>query len=926
MSNRWDWYYEHLVLENELDNSFGALETSDWQMMFDTGLCRDPANEAEYGGIFWGWDATHTTGLNISITDGAAYDDSGHRVCTGASLTVTPTSTGTTAIGQGGVPTGGVDTKPAVGKERWVTIFAVYDRLLSDQRYDGYDNLVYFSRAESFHFYVSMGIEKTIGSLLVADKPVREDGKLLITDVQIKNVTGSSVYIGHDQDRKEVFFRVTCSATPHKTIVALTTREAIEDLLTMYNAHASGGSDQHTAVNILYPSTAVWADGHGGNVGGATTVKAGLDGIVADLSKKTTVGGTSCIGSIAQTGTLQTPTQAAPLSFTSTTLQAQLTAIMNAVNGRVFRGGDNSIAGVLSPAVNGTAFGTASLSWDALLRDITVKGGVKSNLVPTVGNTYDLGADAARWDFVFASAFRGATVIVSGVVESASVETPYVDAGLVEADALTVGTGVDMGVNSHLVPLETATFDLGASGRVWREIFVGSVHVTDINATSISTTGSITAGTYVEATTDLKGASAILTNDLTVGRYVKSDLVPNANVAYSIGSPSLRWDTLFANVLNINGITAQTVDAYVSVAAVAVNCHDATLTGDLTVGESVKSNLIPITHDTYDLGSDTMHWQDIFTGTIKGTTATFSDVITGGALVATAYGNIPRLYGTTVEPATDTDILILDPTYVNHSSVRRLHLDRYQRYESGISTGQNGCCTDSFGLVSNPRGVYESDWLCSSASPLSNAEINVVCRPFYVETRTAPFSLYSNSGYNHTEVTAVDMMTGDKYLNMATAANMLASDLPAFMFSFYCNHSLGSFNDHALVQFGFKTHVGEPQRRLMLTLTGVGNKEIVGEYWEDGGLWTRDILNSDSPVLDTLYVCRVVMLARNKFFYDVRGNGALVGQATRDATSSFPAAATVQPFITISSVNSGPVLGIHKVSISSCATAQLVSP
>lgn len=422
MANRYDFYYEQLVLEDELDGAFTALETSDNEMMSDTGTCRDDTNPSEFGGIFDGFDASHTTGLSQSITDGAGYDASGRRVgyaAPGGAIVVNGAATGTTAAGQGGVPTGGTSTSPDSGKERWVTTFIVYDRLLSDPRYDGYNNLVYFARAESFHFYVSMGEQKVIGSLLTADKPARESGKLLISDMRIQNVGGVVSFVSLDQDRKEIFFRVTTTGSPQKSIAGSTARSVIKQFLQTYNDHVGGRSDKHPASGITYAGGKTWADGTGGNVGAATTVQAAIDGIVDDLAATTERAGAKRIGAKAQVGSLPSPppSQASPLSLSASTLESQLAAIMNAINSRVFRGGDNGIAGDLLPTVVGKYLGSVAQPWDAVLRDVAITA-LKSNLVPDGNLTRNLGAALAKFAALYVGDVNATNVTAATKITS----------------------------------------------------------------------------------------------------------------------------------------------------------------------------------------------------------------------------------------------------------------------------------------------------------------------------------------------------------------------------------------------------------------------------------------------------------------------------------------------------------------------------
>lgn len=432
MANRKDWYYRQKVLEDELEGSDNSLEEADQAVVSDLGMGKDEDNAAEYGGVCWGFTASNPSGLGVKLESGAAHDASGRRCYTDDDYTVTLSNIGDVAIGAGGVPAG-ASALPASGYERWATIFIVYDRLLSDNRYDGYNDEVYFERAESFHFSVSVGVEKTNGSLLVSDKPARETGKVLLCDARLRNTGGTTAIYSFDQDREEIFFRVTATGGVGTTIARAKLRDVLKDLLEHYNDHVSGLENKHPAsdITLLGGLGTTWADGTGGATGAATDVQAALTGIVADLKATTEVAGAKRIGAKAQTGALATPAMAA-LSFSGGTLESQLTAVLAALNGRIFRGGDSGIGGALTPAVDGTDLGTTSFSWDAFLKDIEVKGAINSNLVPGNDSTRSLGLTGTRWLNLYVDNITmGGTLTLEATASINAGATMYFDNGLV---------------------------------------------------------------------------------------------------------------------------------------------------------------------------------------------------------------------------------------------------------------------------------------------------------------------------------------------------------------------------------------------------------------------------------------------------------------------------------------------------------------
>ena len=110
MADRKDWSFKQLVQENEMDESGDGLEQADRNAAIDMGLAAVDV-DSDNGGIMLGLDAIAQGGagnLNVDVSAGSAYDHLGQRVRVDSSKTVNITQTGTTGVGLGGTPTGGV--------------------------------------------------------------------------------------------------------------------------------------------------------------------------------------------------------------------------------------------------------------------------------------------------------------------------------------------------------------------------------------------------------------------------------------------------------------------------------------------------------------------------------------------------------------------------------------------------------------------------------------------------------------------------------------------------------------------------------------------------------------------------------------------------------------------------------------------------
>lgn len=423
MSNMYNFYYRQKVLEGELDNAFSALEMSIMRLLSDSGFTRDDNNPAEYGGIVWGLTGSHTSALDIRFVSGASYDEDGNRIAIPVSSTadVTVSNIGDTATeGEGGTPTGAALSGMGVGNECWVTVYIKFARKNTDQRFDGYNQEIWFSRAESFLFHVAQGAPQTIGSLNDTHKPARILNNILLIDVHLRNTSGTIEVVTTDSTRREILFNVTASAPPNKAISAATVRDALKALLNMANDHFAGISDVHPASAIsLTPPLGVWADGVSGDYGASTLVSDALANLMVDIAKTTEPAGAKRIGAKAQSGTL-TANGIAVANLVAGTLESQLTTLLSAVNNKIARGGDSGLTGNFLPTTDGgSKLGDSTHRFDAELRDVKIET-VGAPLSPDLTTTHDLGTALAKWNIGYInsiiSAIGNITTLTAGTL------------------------------------------------------------------------------------------------------------------------------------------------------------------------------------------------------------------------------------------------------------------------------------------------------------------------------------------------------------------------------------------------------------------------------------------------------------------------------------------------------------------------------
>ncbi|MHB1843363.1 MAG: hypothetical protein ACYCWW_00830, partial [Deltaproteobacteria bacterium] len=148
MADRVDYFFRQRVSADELNLGFELLEEADEKRATDLGVV----------GVVTGLAVTpHAPVANLTVdltAPGIAYDPSGQRI-----FVATP-QTADLSVDENGVST----AVSATGKEKVVSLYAKFDRALSDPRIDGNSMEVFFRRDESFKLVVDQGAEAPAGT------------------------------------------------------------------------------------------------------------------------------------------------------------------------------------------------------------------------------------------------------------------------------------------------------------------------------------------------------------------------------------------------------------------------------------------------------------------------------------------------------------------------------------------------------------------------------------------------------------------------------------------------------------------------------------------------------------------------------------------------------------------------------------------
>jgi hypothetical protein len=229
MANRRDFFFRQKVTEAELDAAFAELENADRALASDFG----------HVGVTAGMAVTQQVSPNLTVQvsgPGVVYDQTGQRIA------IPSTQTVNCAVDEDGLNTavvGGTNS-------RILSIFAEFNRVLSDPRVDGNAATVYFVRAESFTFNVAAGTESASP---VA--PALRGDQILLADITLAYGASSIVNGNISTTRRQWAYKTT------GTVIGVgTAEEAIQALATAL-AGTGGSLSAHVAASPAHAGSAV---------------------------------------------------------------------------------------------------------------------------------------------------------------------------------------------------------------------------------------------------------------------------------------------------------------------------------------------------------------------------------------------------------------------------------------------------------------------------------------------------------------------------------------------------------------------------------------------------------------------------------------------------------------------------------------------
>ncbi len=267
-----------------------------------------------------------------------------------------------------------------------------------------------------------------------------------------------------------------------------------------------------------------------------------------------------------------------------------------------------------------------------------------------------------------------------------------------------------------IIPTTDSDIDLGTSSLEFKDLYLdGTAHIDTLdvdanagiigNATVGGTLGvtgntTLTANLTVNGNTTLGNAAS---DTVTITADVASHIIPSADSTYTLGDGSNYWSHGYIDAITTTGNVAVggnlTVTGTTTFNGGTITMGDAA-TDNVVFGADVDSNIIPDDDDTYDLGSSSQEWRNLYidgTANIDSLVADTAD-INGGTVDGTIIG------GST--PAAITGTAITGTSFVIGSAdINEAELETIDGVTAGTVAASKAIVVDSNKDIASFRNI-----------------------------------------------------------------------------------------------------------------------------------------------------------------------------------------------------------------------------
>jgi hypothetical protein len=267
--DRKNFFFRQKVTEQELDSAFDAVEQG----------VQDFVASFEFVGVATNAQVTEHAPANFTVdVQGPAYiyDKLFQRISFSADQNLN------CAVDENGAATDVV----GAGNEKYLSVFAHFQRLLSDPRTDGFGDTIYFEEAESFKLRLVQGAEAPSGT---ASRPPLDSTDILLADIRIVYGQTTIVNANIDDSRAELVYQLSGSPLDINERSLTDVLQAMLDEINSFTSGLPGDLADQTAPDD--GATLIGIDSIAPSYGLYTSPQGTLKAMLADFLEKLQVYG-----------------------------------------------------------------------------------------------------------------------------------------------------------------------------------------------------------------------------------------------------------------------------------------------------------------------------------------------------------------------------------------------------------------------------------------------------------------------------------------------------------------------------------------------------------------------------------------------------------------------------------------------------------
>ena len=335
--------------------------------------------------------------------------------------------------------------------------------------------------------------------------------------------------------------------------------------------------------------------------------------------------------------------------------EIELNATLIDINGAADVSGNLAVGGNLTVTGNATIAGNLTFG-DAATDTVAFSADVASNLLPSVDNTYDLGASGSEWKDLY---IDGTANIDSLVADTADINGGTIDGATIATSDITVGSGKTLNVSAGTLTLA----DDQISGDKVEGGTIAATTITTLTSTTVDTTNlevttlkakdGTAAGSIADSTGVVTLASSVLTTTDINGGTVDGVTIGGSSagdITYANLSDGTITITAFADEDDMVSNSATLVPTQQSVKAYV----DAQVTAqDLDIVGDTGTDAIDLDSETITFTGGTGITSVVTTGTVTHNIDSTVATLTGSQTLTNKSLTAPTLTGTAIVASLD---------------------------------------------------------------------------------------------------------------------------------------------------------------------------------------------------------------------------------------------------------------------------------